>query len=140
VDDVRLVRQSGGYILEVDPARTDLHQFRLLAERARNGVDDQLRLLETALGLWRGEPFKDLDTPWFNDVRVHLERERLTAELDLVDLALASGKHAQLVPELSTRAEQHPANERIAGQLMLALSRCGVPPKHWTTTSACDGC
>jgi DNA-binding SARP family transcriptional activator len=35
------------------------------------------------------------------------------------------GRHAAVVPELEGLAAAHPGRERFAGQLMLALYRCG---------------
>src|SRR5882724_3842841 len=47
------------------------------------------------------------------------------AELDRTDAALRCGQHAELLADLSTRATQQPFNERIAGQLMIALAGTG---------------
>jgi tetratricopeptide (TPR) repeat protein len=52
-------------------------------------------------------------------------RERLAAELERNDLALAAGQHAVLLPGLSATAQANPLDERLAGQLMLALYRSG---------------
>jgi DNA-binding SARP family transcriptional activator/tetratricopeptide (TPR) repeat protein len=124
--DVALTRQSGGYRLAVAPLAVDLHRFRHLVTRAgTTDRSDAAALLAEALGLWRGEPFATLDTPWLVDVRAALHAERLAAELDRNDLALARGEHAALLAELSAGAETHPLDERLAGQLMLALYRSG---------------
>jgi DNA-binding beta-propeller fold protein YncE len=42
-----------------------------------------------------------------------------------VEADLALGRHAELVPELESLVRKHPLRERLRGQLMLALYRCG---------------
>lgn len=123
----RILRQPGGYVVAVDPMTVDLHRFHRLTVRAGSVDDDRaaVALLEQALGLWRGEAFATLDTPWLNGVRAALNRARLAAELDRNDLVLGRGEHARLVGELAERAAEDPLNERLAGQHMLALYRCG---------------
>ncbi|WP_329110261.1 tetratricopeptide repeat protein [Micromonospora sp. NBC_01699] len=125
--DVRLVRQPSGYLLAIAPTTVDLHRFRHLLAQARAADDDgqALILFERAIALWRGDAFAHLDTPWLNALRDTLQRERVGAELDRNDVALRSGRDAGLLPELSTKAVQHPLDERLAGQLMLALYRQG---------------
>ncbi|WP_279629609.1 AfsR/SARP family transcriptional regulator, partial [Amycolatopsis kentuckyensis] len=77
VGDVAVVRRGGGYVLEVDPEAVDLHRFRRLVEQARGREDARaLALLEEAAGLWRGEAFEGLETPWIATVREGLLRER----------------------------------------------------------------
>jgi len=127
VDDVSLLRQSGGYVLTVDPMAVDLHRFRDLVTRARaaQSEDQALSLFEQALGLWQRKAFAGLDTVWLDGLRETLERERLAVELDCNDLQLRRGQHAWLLAGLSTRAEAYPLDERLAGQLMLVLYRCG---------------
>ncbi|GAA1306451.1 AfsR/SARP family transcriptional regulator [Saccharothrix xinjiangensis] len=121
-----IARRGGGYSLEVDPASVDLHRFRLLVARARGQGDARaLALLEEASRLWRGEAFEGLDAPWLAAVREGLARERFAADVDRVDLALARGRHAELCAELAERADAHPLDERVAGQLVLALHRSG---------------
>ncbi|MEV4537475.1 BTAD domain-containing putative transcriptional regulator [Asanoa sp. NPDC049518] len=124
--NVDIARRPGGYVLTVDPMAVDMHRFRRLVAQARAaGGDTGVALFEEALGLWRGEPFATLDTPWLNSERDALKRQRLEAELDRNDLALSRGEHTRLLDELSVRAAAHPLDERLAGQLMLALYRCG---------------
>lgn len=119
--------RAGGYVLALDPAQVDLYRFRGLLVRARAAGDDAdgSALFDRALGLWRGEAFAGLDTPWLNGVRASAEQERRAAELDQADLRLRRGEHAQLVPELSARAGRYPLDERLACQLMLACYRSG---------------
>ncbi|MFD4638177.1 BTAD domain-containing putative transcriptional regulator [Lentzea sp. NPDC058436] len=117
-----IVRLGGGYVLRVDPEAVDLHRFRRLVEQARGQA---LELLEEAAGLWRGEAFEGVETPWIAGVRESLARERFAADADRVDLALAQGGHAALVAELTERADAHPLDERVTGQLVLALHRSG---------------
>lgn len=122
-----LTRERYGYRLAVEPALVDLHRFRELSGSARGaGTDDQAEAyLREALGLWRGSAFAGVDTPWFNAQRDLLDGERLTAELELVDVRLRLSQHHWLVDELRSRAAAHPLDERVVGQLMLALYRCG---------------
>ncbi|MFI0799187.1 DNA-binding transcriptional activator of the SARP family [Amycolatopsis lurida] len=124
--EVAVVRRGGGYVLEVDPEAVDLLRFRHLVQQAR-GADDAraLALLEEATGLWRGEPFAGLDTPWLAAVRAGLERERVAARLDRVDVALRCGRHTEVLPELFALAEQEDTDERVAAQFILALHRAG---------------
>ncbi|WP_206189772.1 AfsR/SARP family transcriptional regulator [Streptomyces griseoruber] len=122
-----IVRDQGGYRLEVPAGLVDVHRFRDLADQARVVGDDEqaASLWEEALGLWRGEAYAGVDTPWFNAQRDFLERERLAAQLDLADIRLRLGQHDRVLAELFARAEAHPLDERMAGQLMLALYRGG---------------
>ncbi|WP_244204169.1 AfsR/SARP family transcriptional regulator [Streptomyces africanus] len=124
---VDIVSDQGGYRLLVEPAAVDVHRFRRLADQARAADTDEhaVALWQEALELWRGEAFAGADTSWFNDQRSRLDAERLAAQIDLADARLRLGQHARLPAELSARAEQHPLDERVAGQLMLALYRCG---------------
>ncbi|MDQ3763938.1 MAG: FxSxx-COOH system tetratricopeptide repeat protein [Actinomycetota bacterium] len=127
INEVDLVHRSGGYVLVVDPMAVDVHRFRHVVAQARAADDEDraLVLLEQALGLWRGEPCAGLDTPWVTALRDTLEQERFAVELDCTDLQLRRGQHGWLLSELSTRAKAHPLDERVAGQMMLALYQNG---------------
>ncbi|MFF0740470.1 BTAD domain-containing putative transcriptional regulator [Streptomyces sp. NPDC004111] len=123
-------RGSGGYVLTAaDTATVDLHLFRGLLVRARAAEDDRraVALYEQALRLWRAEAFAALDTPWVNALRDTLEQERFASQLDLDDIRLRLGLHTALLPQLAARAAAHPLDERLAGQMMTALHRCGRP-------------
>ncbi|MET0418745.1 MAG: BTAD domain-containing putative transcriptional regulator [Actinoplanes sp.] len=120
-------RRPGGYVLTVDPQTVDLHSFRRLSTQARATESDRTaaELITQALGLWRGEPFAGLDTPWLASMRQLLLGERFAAELDHNDVLLRLGRHGELLPSLTAAVAEHPLDERLAEQLMLALYRCG---------------
>jgi DNA-binding SARP family transcriptional activator len=124
---VGIERQPGGYRLTVDPQAVDLHRFRRLVTLARAGESDQTAAdrFAQALGLWRGEPFEGLDTPWTTSMRQLLLGERFTATLDRNDVLLRLGRHGELLPALFAAVDEHPLDERLAEQLMLALYRGG---------------
>lgn len=119
-------RRSGGYLLEVDETAVDLHLFRRLLAQAR-GQDgmESIALYERALALWRGEAFADLDTPWLTAQRHTLQAERFAAQLAFQDIRLRHGENAGLLADLTALAAVHPLDERLAGQLMIALYRSG---------------
>src|SRR5215831_2958001 len=127
VSDVDLARRSGGYVLTVDQMAVDLHRFNRLVAEARAAEDEEqaLAVLERALGLWRGEAFTGIDTPWVNGLRESLERARFAAELDCTDRQLRRGGHGWLLNEIAARAGANPLDERVAGQMMLALYQSG---------------
>ena len=129
IPQVGIAWQAVGYQLTVDPDTIDLYQFRQLSDQARDTPDDvtAIELFGQAMRLWRGEPFTGLDTPWFNAQRTALSHHRTAARHDLTDLRLRHGQHTALLPELSEWTRQHPLDERLAGQFMLALYRSGQP-------------
>jgi DNA-binding SARP family transcriptional activator/Tfp pilus assembly protein PilF len=122
-------RRFGGYVLRVDAAAIDLHRFRYAAGRAKEAADDRsaLALLDEAVGLWKGVPLAGLSSAWLDTVREHLEAERWAVELDRTDVMLRAGRHSECLAELSARAAAQPLDERLAGQLLLALYRSGRP-------------
>ncbi|MET8154080.1 BTAD domain-containing putative transcriptional regulator [Actinoplanes sp. NPDC049668] len=125
--EVAIERRPSGYVLAVDPQTVDLHRFRLLITQARAAESDQsaTELTTRALALWRGEPFAGLDTPWLAATRRLLLSERFAAELDHNDVLLRLGRHGELLPALAAATDEHPLDERLAEQSMLALYRCG---------------
>jgi predicted ATPase/DNA-binding SARP family transcriptional activator len=133
--DVQIVRGPAGYALQADVASVDLHEFRKLVSQARStdDPDASTALFERALGLWRGEPFLAVDTPWVNELRSLLEAEHLSAALDRNDAALKAGRHAELLGDLTSALQAHPLDERVAAQLMRAQYRSGRQAKALET-------
>jgi DNA-binding SARP family transcriptional activator/tetratricopeptide (TPR) repeat protein len=127
IEDAAIERQSNGYVFSVDERLVDVCEFHTLIEQARATDQDAhaVSLFKRALGLWRGEAFGALETPWLNNARATLDGERRAAERDLSDIQLRRGQHGALLARLSAWAAEHPLDERLAGQLMLALFRTG---------------
>lgn len=122
-----LLRRSGGYVLRVDDAAVDLYRFRHLIKQAKEAADDHRAgaLLEEGIGLWHGEPLAGLSSPWLDAVRERLEAERWAAELDHTDAMLRTDRHSERLASLSAWAATHPLDERLTGQLLIALHRSG---------------
>jgi DNA-binding SARP family transcriptional activator len=124
---VKLVRRPGGYLLEAGRDQVDLCRFRRQVSEAAMAGDDEraAALLHSALGLWQGPALAGLTSPWLSDMRDSLELRRMAVVLDLNDIALRQGRHGALIGELTEEAAAYPADERLIGQLMLALYRSG---------------
>jgi DNA-binding SARP family transcriptional activator/class 3 adenylate cyclase len=126
-----IVSQAPGYRLAIGHDSIDLTRFERLWTAGREALADGTprraqRALGEALGLWRGEPLADFryEDAFATDVR-RLEELRIACLEDRIEADLAVGEHARLVPELEMLVPQHPLRERLRGQLMLALYRCG---------------
>jgi DNA-binding SARP family transcriptional activator/tetratricopeptide (TPR) repeat protein len=128
-DAVTLSRGSGGYRLQADAEQLDLARFRRLVDEAAAADSDEqaAALLSDACGLWRGPALAGLNSLWLTAMRTTLELERHAAQLDLNDIRLRLGEHTALVGELTGQALATPADDRLTGQLMLALYRSGHP-------------
>lgn len=125
-EPVRIIRRSGGYMLEVDPDSVDLHRFRNLVARTRTASDDdRAAIFAEAIALHRGIPFTGLTSPWLDQQRQVIEAELLAAELDRNDVELRRGRHAELAPSLTAQLARYPLDERLIGQAILAICRCG---------------
>ena len=122
-----LLTKPPGYELRVEQEQLDFEQFRRLVDEARGEPPDaRAEKLRRALSLWRGPPLGDLGFESFAQSEIaRLEELRLVVVEDRVEAELEAGRHAELVGELETLAEEHPLRERLRAQLMLALYRAG---------------
>ena len=95
------------------------------ALRAGDATDAR-QLLGAALALWRGEALDGLDGEGFiRAEQSRLESLRLATTLGRIDAELRLGGAAEVVDELEALAREHPLDEGIRGQLMVALYRTG---------------
>ncbi|MFF4716305.1 BTAD domain-containing putative transcriptional regulator [Streptomyces eurythermus] len=127
----RLLTRSPGYMLEVAPERIDLHLFQKWVAQAREkkaqgAPEEAAELLRDALALWRGPALADLVEVGFEwPELVAVQNSRLDVLEDYFDTQLALGRHHTVLAELETTVRAEPLRERLCGQLMLALYRCG---------------
>jgi DNA-binding SARP family transcriptional activator len=123
----RLVTKAPGYLVRVEPGELDLDRFRSLVAEAGSTADlaARSRLLREADGLFRGTPLGDVEAPFATSEAAALDELRLAAVEGRVDADLERGRHAELVPELGALVRAHPLRERLRGQQILALYRCG---------------
>ncbi len=124
---LRVERCPPGYRVVHEPDDLDLLRFRRLVQEARDATEGTAALARytEALSLWHGEALAGVGSPWLDHQRECLHRERYAAELEHNDLALEHGEHARILGALADRARVEPFDERIAGQLMLALHASG---------------
>jgi DNA-binding SARP family transcriptional activator len=118
-----IVTRGSGYV--VQDAETDAADFERLVEESREQEPrEAARTLRVALGLWRGRPYADVEYEgWAQGEIGRLEELRLVAVEERIDLDIALGRHAEVVPELESLIAAHPLRERLHGLLMLALYR-----------------
>ncbi|MFI6132647.1 BTAD domain-containing putative transcriptional regulator [Micromonospora sp. NPDC051141] len=123
-----IVARRPGYLLDTGPESTDVQLVERLLDLARQSADQAERVahLTTAVTLWRGPPLADVTgSGWVEEQAEYLGRLRLEVERALVDARLAVGEHTRLVPGLERLVRQHPFDEHLHAQLMVALYRDG---------------
>ena len=126
-----LVTRPGGYLLRVDSDQLDYARFEQLSEEGREALSRHdpataATLLRRGLSLWRGPAFGDLSLVELAQGEIRrLDELRVAAVMDRVSADMMLGADAELVPELEAMVAEHPLQERLLGQLMLALYRSG---------------
>jgi DNA-binding SARP family transcriptional activator/streptogramin lyase len=126
-----LLTRGNGYVLHVQPGQLDVDRFRRLLDAGREALGagepgNAAEKLREALALWRGPPLVDFAYDSFaQDEIARLEGLHLAALEERIEADLALGRHAEVLPELEELVRRHPLRERVRGQLMIALYRCG---------------
>ena len=126
-----LVTRGRGYLLRVNREHLDAAVFQDGFTAGRAALDagryaEAAGTLRQALDLWRSGVLADLaDYAFTRPEAARLEELRLAALEARIDADLALGRHDTLTAELEQLAADHPLRERLHGQLMLALYRCG---------------
>jgi DNA-binding SARP family transcriptional activator/tetratricopeptide (TPR) repeat protein len=125
---VAIVARSSGYVLDLDGEATDVGLAERLIRQGTQSADSGYgaRQLETALALWRGRALVDVaELSWFAEQAGRLDQLWLQATRALIEIRLARGEHARLVPDLEDLVRDHPFDEQLHGQLMVALYGSG---------------
>jgi DNA-binding SARP family transcriptional activator len=123
-----ILARPPGYVLDLGDEGTDVLLAERLLRRAGQLADPAhaAARLREALALWRGEPLADLaGIAWIEQQAARLDLLCDQIRRALAEARLASGEHAQLVPELERMVADHPLDEGLHAQLMLALYRSG---------------
>jgi DNA-binding SARP family transcriptional activator len=141
--NVEIVRRWAGYLIELRDARLDLAEFERLTAAGRDALAarrpaDAAGHLRAALGCWRGPALSNV-TEYLADAQARaMTEQRLAALYDLTSVELSLGRHARLVPELTTVLADHPLHEGFRAHLVIALARCGRPADALSVYR--DGC
>jgi predicted ATPase/DNA-binding SARP family transcriptional activator len=120
-----------GYRIVLADGELDAQRFGSLvaeaaADMAAGRPEAAAGRLREALALWRGPALSDVaDFAFAQADAIRLEEARLSAIEDRVEADLACGRHAGLASELEGLVAAHPLRERLCGQRVLALYRCG---------------
>jgi predicted ATPase/DNA-binding SARP family transcriptional activator len=126
-----ILTHGDGYELCVDSAAIDAVRFAAQVdearERLRTGAYGRAAAdFRQALAIWRGDALADVGGAPFADAeRLRLDDMRLLAVEDLIEAELALGNHTLVVAQLEGLVAEQPLRERLRGQLMVALYRCG---------------
>lgn len=126
-----LATKPYGYLLQVDPAAVDLHNFERLVAEGRRLLDEgdaerASRVLVEALGLWRGPALANVVPGELLSAQItRLEESRLRALELRIEADLRLGRHRELISELKELTLIHPLNEEFHAKLMAALHACG---------------
>ena len=128
--DGLLVTHAPGYVLRVPADAVDAHRFATLAAEGWRTLQydpgSALVTFERALAIWRGQALADFAFADFAQHEIRrLEELRLETVEGRFESMLELGRHGAVVAELDVHVAEHPMRERLRGQLMLALYRCG---------------
>jgi len=127
-DRTMIVARAPGYLLQLDSRSVDVEVAEDLVRQGTRPVDPARRAecLRSALRLWRGQPLADVaGLTWLDDQARHLNQLWLQASRALVEARLALGEHRELVPGLERLIRDHPLDEQLHADLMVALYRGG---------------
>ncbi len=122
-----LVTAAGGYRLSLQRRQLDAARFEdALAAATQADGERGLRILDEALGLWRGPALAEFaDRPFAQPEAVRLEELRVVARERRAELVLSLGPAEDAVAALQAIVAEHPERERARGLLMQALYQGG---------------
>lgn len=122
--------QSGGYMLDPSLFALDATEFADLLETARQErasgqIPVAANRMEQALGLWTGTALAGVPGEAAERERSRLERLKLIATQELLQLRLELGEHAEVVAEVPLLIERNRLEESLYEIYLLALCRSG---------------
>ena len=125
-----VVAEGAGYRLVLEGAALDARLFDAQVAGARTAAlagraADAAGMLRSALDLWRGPALAGLGGAVIGAAATAWNERRSAVQALYLDLQLALGRHHEVLGELAELAAADPWREGTAGQLMVALYRCG---------------
>jgi DNA-binding SARP family transcriptional activator len=119
-----------GYLIRIHPGQLDAQRFETLVldgerELAAGRAAQAAAAFRTALALWRGRALADVCVPFAANEAQRLAELKLKAAEKLVDVEFGLGRHRDVLPQLAWLVAEHPLQERLRGQLMVALHEVG---------------
>ena len=127
----RLVTRSPGYLLEsstitVDSVEFDRHVGAARSHLAVEANAEARNSIEAALRLWRGPALDEFRYEAFASAEAdRLDAERVSTQELSIDIALAQGRHSEMIPLLEDLTSRYPVREGLWAQRMTALYRDG---------------
>ncbi|MGW5848680.1 BTAD domain-containing putative transcriptional regulator [Streptomyces sp. NPDC055254] len=124
---ISLVTRAPGYALMADRARVDVHHMQDLVAASQEAPDDEgIRMLNSALELWRGPALEDCESESLRGgAGTRLEHTRLHALELLGERLLRTGQGALAVPRLAEAVEENPLRESLVRLLILCHQQEG---------------
>jgi len=124
-----IVTRRPGYLIDLAADELDLSRLRALvdtADTATTAGDSSATAaaLRDAAGLFRGTTLADLDAA-LSPVTAPVDALRPTVLGRLAEAELDLGRHREILDDLREWSSEHPFDEALRGQLMLALYRAG---------------
>ncbi|MFG1989629.1 BTAD domain-containing putative transcriptional regulator [Actinoplanes sp. NPDC048988] len=114
-----------GYRLDPAPGELDAAEFGRLAKAGREERDPAK--LRQGLDLWRGDALAGIESHAVQLAAAVLDQQRVAAVQDWAQLELETGGDQDLIGELTAAVDRWPLQEKLSGQLMLALHHAGRP-------------
>ncbi|MGW1171021.1 AfsR/SARP family transcriptional regulator [Streptomyces sp. NPDC001153] len=126
-----LLTLPGGYLLSSGGGTSDVRDFERLAGLGYRAMDagdfaGASRTLATALELWSGSAFADVQTGAQLAMEAkRLDESRLCALDQRIEADLRLGRHREVLAELTVLTSRYRTHENLHAQFMLALHRSG---------------
>ncbi|TQJ47401.1 AfsR/SARP family transcriptional regulator [Streptomyces sp. SLBN-115] len=128
----RLLRRTGGYLLEAATDEVDLLRFRELTRQGKRAAatgraETAARQFVLALGEWRGQVAMGIPASAREHVQfTAVQRELLETARLAADAALLCGQAEQALPALRRATAHDPLDESLHARLVLVLAACGL--------------
>lgn len=129
-DSGPLVTRAPGYLLLAENIELDLSVFESLTAQARAASESgrsmaASELFGSALALWRGAAFADIESPMIQSAAAKLEERRIRALESKAEADLSAGMFDSVIADAWPMLAIHPFRERLRATMMIALYHLG---------------